>query len=228
MQDLGQDLQGVTVVFDLDGTLVDTAPDLLRVLDVVLAREGVASPPYEAARLMIGQGAGVMIARAAQRAGVDWDEGKISRLTEDFVAIYAADIAAASRPFPHTEETLDALAAAGARLSVCTNKRTGLSVKLLDALGLSGRFDAIVGADDVPARKPDPGHFRAAVLAAGGDPARAVMVGDGAADVGAAKAAGAPVIAVTFGYCEEGVDALGADALISDYRELAATVRRLL
>lgn len=223
-----RDLEGVTVVFDLDGTLVDTAPDLLRVLAEVLTREGAAVPPYDEARLMIGQGARVMLERAAARAGMGWSEEKLSSLTTDFVEIYAADIARDSRPFPGLEAAMDALSAAGARLSVCTNKRTGLSEILLKALGLAHRFDAIIGADAVENRKPAAEHYVAAVTGAGGDVARSVMVGDSSADVGAAHAAGAPVVAVTFGYCEEGVDALGADALISSYEELGAVVRRLI
>lgn len=223
-----RDLDGATIVFDLDGTLVDTAPDLYRALAVVMADEGLPTPPADTVRLLVGQGARVLIERAARRAGVVFDTRKLDGLTERFVEVYAADIARESRPFPYVEATLDALSAAGARLSVCTNKRTGLSQMLLDAVGLSARFAAIVGADAVPARKPDAGHFLAAVAAAGGMRGRAVMVGDSAADVGTARAARAPVVAVTFGYCEEGVDALGADALISDYRDLAAAVRRLL
>jgi len=222
-----RDLDGATIVFDLDGTLVDTAPDLLRALEVVLTIEGLPSPPFEVARMMVGQGARVLIERAAARAGVIWAEDKLTRLTETFVEIYAADIVGVSRPFPGVEAALDALAAAGARLSVCTNKRTGLSEQLLTTLGLADRFHAIVGADSVTARKPAAEHYAAAVRRAGGEVRRSVMVGDSAADVGAARNAGAPVIAVTFGYCEEGVDALGADALISSYDELGAVVRRL-
>lgn len=223
-----RDLDGATIVFDLDGTLVDTAPDLYRALKAVMTDEGLPTPPAEKVRLLVGQGARVMIERAAAQADMVFDAFRLDALTERFVEIYAADIARDSRPFPHVEATLDALLAAGAQLSVCTNKRTLLSESLLSELGLAARFAAIVGADAVPARKPDGGHFLAAVTAAGGAPGRALMVGDSVADVGAARAAGAPVVAVTFGYCEEGVDALGADALISDYRDLAAVVRRLL
>lgn len=221
-------LAGVTVVFDLDGTLVDTAPDLLRVLAVVLETEGLTPPPAQQTRLMVGHGARVMIERAAARHGLVWPDEKLSRLTEDFVAAYAADIARDSRPFPGVMEALDSLSDAGALLAVCTNKRTGLSVQLLEALGMADRFAAIVGADSVPARKPDPGHYRAAVAAAGGTVARSVMVGDAAPDIGAAKAAGAPTIAVTFGYCEEGVESLGADLLLDDYADLGGAVRRLM
>ena len=223
-----RDLVGATIVFDLDGTLVDTAPDLLRVLAEILAGEGLAPPPFEKARLMVGQGARAMIERAAAWQGAVWPATKLDALTETFVAIYAADIARESRPFPGVLEALDALDAAGATLAVCTNKRTGLSVRLLEALAMRTRFAAIVGADSVPARKPDPGHYLATVAAAGGDPRRSVMIGDSIADIGAAKAAQAPSIAVRFGYCEEGVETLGADLIVDHYDDLGAAVRRLV
>ncbi len=223
-----RDLEGVTVVFDLDGTLVDTAPDLLRVLGAVMAREGLASPPAEETRLMVGQGAHAMIARAAAAQGVVWPDAKLNAMTEAFVDLYAADIARLSRPFDGAIAALDALAAAGATLAVCTNKRTALSVQLLETLGIAHHFAAIVGADSVPARKPDPGHFLAAVAAAAGARGRSVMVGDSTADITAAKAAGAPSIAVRFGYCEEGVDTLGADIVIDHFDDLGVAVRRLI
>lgn len=222
------DLSGVTVVLDLDGTLVDTAPDLLRALDKVLVAEGVAPPPFGEMRLMVGQGARVLIDRASRAHGREWSDSELDRLTETFVAHYAADIARDSRPFPNAIAALDMLTAAGATLAVCTNKRTGLSVQLLTELNLAHRFAAIVGADAVTARKPAAEHFFATVAAAGGRRERAVMVGDSAADVGAARAAGAPAIAVRFGYCEEGVEALAADAVIDDFADLPAAVRALL
>ncbi len=221
-------LEGVTVVFDLDGTLVDTAPDLLRVLADVLAGEGLTPPPDPETRLMVGQGARAMIARAAVANGVTWPDAKLDVLTEAFVDHYATDIARLSRPFDGAVAALGALAEAGATLAVCTNKRTGLSVQLLETLGLADRFAAIVGADSVPARKPDPGHYLAAVSAAGGDRRRSVMVGDSIADISAAKAARAPSIAVRFGYCEEGVDTLGADIVIDHFDDLGGAVRRLI
>lgn len=223
-----RDLEGATVVFDLDGTLVDTAPDLLRALDVVMVDEGLPAVPPEEVRRMVGQGAYALIVRAAARSGVVWPKEKLVRLTATFVEVYAADIARDSRPFPGIPAALDGLAAAGAALSVCTNKRTGLSEQLLTAVGLRDRFAAVVGSDSVPQRKPAAGHYLAAVAHAGGDPRRSVMVGDSAADVDAAKAAGAPVIVYRFGYSEKDVGTLGADVLISEFTELGAAVRGLL
>jgi len=171
------DLAGATIVFDLDGTLVDTAPDLLRVLNVVLDQEGLPHPPMEKVRFFIGQGARRLIERAAELEGVRFADDKLDAMLRVFVDLYAADIARDSAPFPGTVAALDALSEAGATLAVCTNKRTGLSVKLLDALGLTSRFAAIVGADSVPHKKPHPDHYRATVAQAGGDVARSVMIG---------------------------------------------------
>jgi phosphoglycolate phosphatase len=223
-----RELEGVTVVFDLDGTLVDTAPDILRALDAVMADEGLPGAPPEVLRRLVGQGATALIVRAAARHGISWPEDKLIRMTAQFVEIYAADIARESRPFPGVPAALDALLASGAMLSVCTNKRTGLSEMLLEAVGLRQRFAAVVGSDSVPRRKPAAGHYLAAVAHAGGTVERSVMVGDGAPDVEAAKAAGAPVIVYRFGYSEKDVGTLGADVLISEYTELGAAVRRLL
>lgn len=223
-----RELAGATIVFDLDGTLVDTAPDLLRVLSEILAAEGIPAPDAERARLMVGQGARALIDRAARAAGVIYPDARLSELTEAFVETYALDIARESRPFPGVEATLDALSEAGAVACVCTNKRTGLSKLLLSELGLESRFAAIIGADAVADRKPHPSHLLTTIAEAGGAPTRAVMVGDSAADIGAARAAGVPSIAVRFGYCEEGVEQLGADAIIDHYADLASTLRRLL
>lgn len=221
-------LNGATIALDLDGTLVDTAPDLLRALNVVLDREGLA--PFEVAsmRPFVGRGARVMIERAGLARGVAFDEHRLTALTEDFVAVYREDIAALSRPFPGCVEALEGLRAAGARLSVCTNKRTVLSVQLLEALGIADRFEAIVGADAVAHRKPHPDHVREAVLRAGGALNRAVMVGDTSVDVSAARAAGAPSVLVLFGYLDAPVEDIGADATIGHFDALEAACRALL
>jgi phosphoglycolate phosphatase len=216
-----------TLVFDLDGTLVDTAPDLLRALNHVLDLEGLTHPPEAVVRHYVGHGARTLIERAAKYCGAAYTDDRLEQLTAAFIDFYAADIAGLSRPFPGAVEALDELAAAGARLAVCTNKRTGLSVQLLEALNLAPRFAAIVGADSVAARKPDPGHFLETVSRAGGDPRRAVMIGDTHVDAAAARGAGAPVIIVRFGYAEH-PEAIEANALIDGYGELAAQARRLL
>ena len=222
------ELADATIVFDLDGTLVDTAPDLVRALNETLALEGLPRVKLDTVRTMVGQGARVLIERAAARFGVSYQTERLDELTETFVSFYRADIARESKPFPGVEETLESLAALGAKLSVCTNKRTELSLALLQALKMSDWFAAIVGADAVPERKPHPDHFRAAVSRAGGTVRRSIMVGDTLADVAAARGAGAPVAVVAFGYCDEGAERLGADVVVRSFTEVAPVCRRLL
>jgi phosphoglycolate phosphatase len=222
------ELAGATIVFDLDGTLVDTAPDLVRALNATMDLEGLPPVRLETVRQMVGQGARVLIERAAGLRGITYSPARLDELTEAFVGFYRQDIAGASKAFPGVEEALNGLAALGAKLSVCTNKRTALSQQLLDALGLSVRFSAIVGADSVPERKPHPDHYRAAVSRAGGVVRRSVMIGDSTADVAAARAAGAPVAIVSFGYCDSDCYALGADVVLNRFADVAPACRRLL
>jgi phosphoglycolate phosphatase len=222
------ELADVTIVFDLDGTLVDSAPDLVRALNEPMDLEGLPHAKLETVRLMVGQGARILIERAAALHGVSFSAQRLVELTNDFVRFYAADIARHTKPFPGVTEALDALGALGAKFSVCTNKRTNLSVQLLEALGIAERFSAIVGADAVTDRKPHPDHYRAAVTRAGGTVRRSMMVGDTVADVASARAAGAPVAVVAFGYCDIGAEKLGADVLINRFSELAPACRRLL
>ena len=214
-----------TIVFDLDGTLIDTAPDLISTLNLTLAREGMAPVPYAEARKMIGGGARGMIEKALvaeDRADVKAD---LDRMFGDFVAHYAAHIADHSRPFPLLEATLDRLAADGYRLAVCTNKLEWLSVRLLDTLDLTRHFAAICGQDTFGMQKPDPEVLRRTIAKAGGAPDRAIMVGDSGTDVRTARAAALPVIAVTFGYSEVPIETLQPDRLISSYGELEAAIR---
>jgi len=222
------ELADAVIAFDLDGTLVDTAPDILNALNRTLDLEGLPHVKLQAVRTFIGQGARITVERAVALFGVNYSNEKLDELTRALVDFYRADIARESKPFPGLSEALDQLAALGAKFSVCTNKRTELSVQLLDALNLSSRFSAIVGADAVTNRKPHPEHYRAAVERAGGVVRRSVMVGDTTADVAAARAAGAPVIVVRFGYCDGGADSLGADVVLDRYSDLAPICRRLL
>ncbi|MFC3077591.1 phosphoglycolate phosphatase [Phenylobacterium terrae] len=221
-------LAGATLAFDLDGTLVDTAPDLVGTLNVLLREEGLAALPIEEARPFIGRGARWLIERGFTAAGYDLPAAKVGGLFDRFIAHYLDHIADESRPFPGVVEALEQVRAAGAKTVVCTNKRTDLSRALLDALDLTGLFDAIVGADAVPAIKPDPRHLIAAVEEAGGQVARALMVGDAATDAGAARAAGAPLVLVSFGYTEIPAAELAPDALIDHFDELPDVAARLL
>ena len=220
-------MAALTVVFDLDGTLVDTAPDLIETLNVVFAREGLPAVDYAAARNMIGGGARRMIESGLKLEGRPLDAGAVDRMFNDFIAYYAAHVADRSRPFPGLEKALDRLAAQGCRFAVCTNKLEGLSRLLLEALGLTGRFEAICGQDTFRIQKPDPKILLRTITAAGGDTRHAVMVGDSGTDIATARAAGIPVVAVDFGYSETPIAELGADRLISHFDDLAAAVLEL-
>jgi phosphoglycolate phosphatase len=216
------------VVFDLDGTLVDTAPDLINALNFVLDREGLAPVPLHAARTMIGAGARKLIERGLELEGRFATLEDIARLTSDFIDYYAAHIADASRPFEGLEGALDELAAQGYRFAVCTNKLEWLSKLLLDRLGLSQRFSAICGADTFGVSKPDPAILQQTVARAGGELSFTVMVCDAGPDIGVARRAGVPVIGVEFGYTEVPIADLKPDRLIKHMRELPAAVENLM
>jgi phosphoglycolate phosphatase len=218
----------LTVVFDLDGTLVDTAPDLIGALNFVLDREGLPPVPLESARTMIGAGARALLERGLEVDGRHAGVEDINRLTDDFIEYYAAHIADASRPFDGLESALDNLAAKGYRFAVCTNKLEWLSKRLLDRLGLSGRFAAICGADTFGISKPDPAILRQTVARAGGQLSGAIMVGDAGPDIGVARRAGIPVIGVEFGYTEVPIADLKPDRLIGHMSELPAAVETLM
>jgi len=215
------------IAFDLDGTLVDTAPDLIAALNHVLTREGLQPVPLKSARNMIGAGARKMIERGLELDDHAMTTADIDRLMKDFVAFYADHIADASRPFEGLEAALDELEARGFRFAVCTNKLEWLSKLLLDRLDLSRRFAAICGADTFGVAKPDPTILRETVARAGGELSGAIMVGDAGPDVGVARRAGIPVIGVEFGYTDVPIAELKPDRLIGHMRELPAAVGSL-
>jgi phosphoglycolate phosphatase len=217
-----------TIAFDLDGTLVDTAPDLIATLNMMFLEKGVPEVPFESARDMIGGGVKVLLERGLSAQGLVVTTDELNDLYADYLQRYADHIADRSRPFPGLEAALDELTALGYRFAVCTNKLEWLSVRLLDALGLSSRFEAICGQDTFGIQKPDPEMLRRTIARAGGDPARALMVGDSATDVNTARAAGLPVVAVDFGYTEIPVPLLKPDRIISHFEALPAAVSELL
>jgi len=227
-----------TIVFDLDGTLVDTAPDLIATLNTILEREGLPPVAFEAARNMVGGGARHMIERGLAAApslpsrasgGVfGWGAADMERLCGQFIDHYAAHIADRSRPFPGVEAALDELARAGCRLAVCTNKLEWLSLRLLGALGLTDRFAAICGADTFGVQKPNAAILHGTVARAGGRSDAAIMVGDAITDIAVARAAGIAVIAVDFGYSETPVAELGPDRIVSSFARLPEVVFALL
>jgi len=227
-----------TIVFDLDGTLVDTAPDLIATLNTILKREGLPPVAFEAARNMVGGGARHMIERGlaaapslpspASGGRLGWGTADVERLCGQFIDHYAAHIADRSRPFPGVEAALDELARAGCRLAVCTNKLEWLSLRLLGALGLTDRFAAICGADTFGVQKPNAAILHGTVARAGGRSDAAIMVGDAITDIAVARAAGIAVIAVDFGYSETPVAELGPDRIVSSFARLPEVVFALL
>jgi len=221
-------MKNVTVVFDLDGTLVDTAPDLLAATNHVLA--SVDAPPVamEGLRPTISFGARAMIEHGLKLAGQERSAAEVDALLDAFLEHYAQNIAVSSRPYPGAQIVLESLIEVGARLSICTNKREGLSRKLLTELKLLDHFHAIAGRDTLPVCKPDPGHLIGAIILADGNPNRAVMIGDSETDIQTAKTAGIPVIAVTFGYSARPIAEYEPDALADSYGELHQELSRIV
>ena len=214
----------LTIVFDLDGTLVDTAPDLIDTLNFTLTAHGLPAVPYDEARPMIGGGARGLIERALVAEARDCAPTDVDQLYAAFVAHYGEHIADRSRLFPHVEAALDRLAEAGYRLAVCTNKLERLSKKLLQTLNLANRFAMICGQDTFGVQKPDPQVFRATVLRAGGNPERAIMVGNSITDIRTARAANVPVVAVDFGYSDVPIENFRPDRVISSFADLVAVI----
>lgn len=217
----------LTIVFDLDGTLIDTAPDLIDTLNFVLTQERLPPVPFATARDLIGGGARGMIERALAAEGRDCARADIDRLYAAFITHYADHLADRSRPFPKLGAALDALEAAGHRLAVCTNKLEWLSVRLLSILKLAPRFAAICGPDTFGVHKPDPEILRRTVQRAGGELGAAIMVGDSKTDVFTARAAKVPMVAVDFGYSDVRIADLKPDRIISSFADLPLAVSAL-
>ncbi|WP_457103856.1 phosphoglycolate phosphatase [Methylobacterium sp. P5_C11] len=215
-------------VFDLDGTLAETAGDLIGTLNALMRQEGLAELPLSRARGLIGAGARALIRRGFEAEGRPLSPADHDRLFDAFIAHYGEHLADTSHLFPGVVDALDTLEAAGFMLAVCTNKFEGQSVELLRLLGIGHRFAAICGRDTFPQFKPDPRHLTGTIALAGGDPARAVMVGDSRTDIDTAKAAGIPVVAVTFGYTDLPVVELGPDRVIEHFSQLADAVGALI
>lgn len=220
--------QGIAISFDLDGTLVDTAPDLVRSTNVVMDSAGIARISLESVRGMVGQGARALVVKAAAASGVSFSDPDLDAHVAHFLEVYRAGLTELSRPFDGVDETLSQLAEQGAILSVCTNKPPHLANPVLEAFGLEQHFKAIVGNGQAGVNKPDARHLTYTIEASGGNVSRALMVGDSITDVQAARNANIPVVLVSFGYTIEKASTLGADAIFDHYHELPELAARLM
>ena len=211
------------LVLDLDGTLVDTVPDLNAALNRLMASRGLAGFDFPGTAAMVGDGVARLVEKAFAARGLAPDSTAIAEFAGDYERNAAVD----SRLFPDVLETLRDLVSEGWRLAVCTNKPEGAARVLLDALGLTPFMAAVGGGDSFPVRKPDPAHLLATLAAAGGEPARAIMAGDHANDVVASRGAGLPCIFAAWGYGPLAM-AEGSVGVARDMAEMAAIARRLL
>ena len=216
-----------TIVFDLDGTLVDSAPDLVASLNVILGREGIPPFPLAQARKFVGRGARLMIRQGLDAAGATASDAHLEAMFAAYLAHYEAHLSVKTRYYPGAEAALDALAAAGHTLAVLTNKYERPARALIRDLGGTQRFATIAGQDTFPVCKPNAAALRLTIEKAGGDPARAIMVGDTETDVATARNAGLPVIAVDFGYAPEPVETLHPDRVMSRFDQLTDAVAAL-
>ncbi len=219
------------LVFDLDGTLVDSAPDLMGTLNYVLASCDIAPLPLESARSLLGAGARALLRRGFAAQGVALDDARLEQLFGQFISHYADHLADSSPLFPGVVAALDALQGEGYRFAVCTNKLEVLALKLLKAHDIHHRFAAICGQDSCviagkPVQKPDARALFHTIRAAGGDIANAIMIGDSRTDIDTAKAASLPVIAVDFGYTDRPVQHFSPDYVISHFNALQEAVHQ--
>jgi phosphoglycolate phosphatase len=208
------------LIFDLDGTLIDSAPDLHRSLNAVLTEQGRTAVSLADIRAMVGDGAAKLVERGFADTGDRVDPAALPALVQRFLHHYSAGGHALTRAFPGVADTLIALGTHGCRLGVCTNKPYAPTMEILDLLGLTRFFGAVSGGDSLPVRKPDPGHLLGTLDLLGAAAERAVMIGDSANDVAVARAAGVPAVVVSYGYTLTPVEELGADAIIDRFDEL--------
>lgn len=218
-------MPGFLLIFDLDGTLVDSVPDLTASLNEVLRARGHAPLTVAEVKPMIGDGVPVLVARgfAARGAGPDEAEAAMPRYTE----IYEANATNTSRPFPGVAETLADLRLAGYRTAVCSNKPQRACEIMLRGLGIAGLFDGVAGGDRFAVHKPHPGHLLSLIEALGGDAARAAMIGDSENDAASAHAAGLPLFLMSYGYARGDVHALGARRVLERFGDLSAALAEL-
>lgn len=224
---LAADLRFDLVILDLDGTLVDSLPDIKRALDLALAGRGLGPVALDEVRAMVGDGVAALVRRALVRAGAPAPDETVAGLAREMVEHYTRHPCVLSRPFPGVAAALDALFGLGCRLAVLTNKPGPVARALVDALGMRPRFADVLGDQDGLPRKPAPDGVHELVRRAATTPARTLMVGDGVPDVEVARAAGVAVAAVGWGYGDPvRLRALGPEFFLDDPAQLPALVTR--
>lgn len=215
-----QIFKNYTIAFDLDGTLVDTAPDLVRATNEIMDLLELPHCDLNDMRKIVGRGAKISVKTAALLHNRDLSEDELTKLLPIFLETYEAGIALRSKAYEGAALVLEILQNQGAKLVVCTNKPTHLAKKVLNELDILKYFLAIYGPEATPKTKPDPIHLITAIEGIGGDINRAILVGDSENDVIAAKEANVPVIVTSFGYTTKKAPDLGADAFFDHYDEL--------
>jgi phosphoglycolate phosphatase len=215
------------LVFDLDGTLADTAGDLINALNVVLEAENLPAVDLPTGRPFVGGGAKALIKRGLAAAGVTPSEERLDAMVELFLAHYEAHIADETVLFDGVLAALDRFEKAGFSFAVCTNKIEHPAVLLLTALGVADRFKAICGKNTFPVSKPDGRALIETIARAGGDPRRAVMIGDSKTDIDTARNAAVPIVGVAFGYTDKSIDTYAPDRVITHFDELWGAVETL-
>lgn len=216
-----------TIVFDLDGTVVDSAPDLADALDALLAEQDLAPLGLAVGRQLIGHGIGNLVLGGLQRSGISPDPARLSASVDRFREIYSGALSRKTRPYAGVEAGLERLRGAGWRCGVCTNKLERYARQILSDLGLIRFFDVVAGPDTFAIGKPHPEHLVRTVDALGGRVARSLMVGDSEVDIATAKAAGIPIVAVTYGYAKTALASLGPDLVVDDFDAVVPAIARL-
>lgn len=216
---------GFLLVFDLDGTLVDSVPDLHAALNQMLRERGRGPLSVLQVKRMVGDGVSALVARALAASGADPAEARTA--LPRFLEIYEAGATNLTRPYPSVPETLRTLRRSGYRTAICTNKPQRATVAVLRGLDLLPLFDGIAGGDRFPVRKPDPGHLTALIAELGGSPKAAAMIGDNENDAASARAAAVPLVLMRYGYARMDPDLIAADALLDHFSDLPGTLLRL-
>jgi phosphoglycolate phosphatase len=218
-------MPGFLLLFDLDGTLVDSVPDLTDALNEMLRERGYRPLMPEEVKPMVGDGVPALVARAFAARGGDAEEA--TEILPRYIAFYEANATRLTRPYPEVRETISELRRRGYRTAICTNKLQRATVRVLRGLELDDLFDAVAGGDRYAVRKPDPGHLLELVREVGGDPQRAAMIGDSENDAAAGRAANLPVLLMRYGYCKCEPESLGPSAVLERFVELPQALERL-